>query len=49
MVEEIGTGKDKLYLVRLIIKEEVRGEGKHFSKKRAEQIAAENTCVMMSI
>ena len=46
-VEELGTGNEKQYLVRLIIKDEVKGEGQHFSKKRAEQIAAEKTCEML--
>ena len=49
MVEEVGEGQEKQYLVRLIIKDEVKGQGQHFSKKCAEQIAAENTCVMMGI
>ena len=39
--EEIGTGREKQYKVAVIIDNEVAGRGIDFSKKRAEQLAAQ--------
>ena len=39
--EEVGTGPDKQYVIELVWNNEIKGTGQHFSKKRAEQIAAE--------
>ncbi len=39
--EEIGQGMDKQFLVELIFNNEIKGSGQHYSKKRAEQMAAE--------
>lgn len=49
MVEEVGSGQEKQYLVQLIVVDEVKGEGRHFSKKRAEQLAAEDACISMTL
>lgn len=47
--EEDTTEQEKKYLVQLIIDNEVMGEGLHFSKKRAEQIAAEGACTRLDL
>lgn len=39
--EEVGNGPDKEFIVELLVNSEAKGTGRHFSKKRAEQIAAE--------
>ena len=39
--EETGSKSDKEYSIELFFNNEVKGRGRHFSKKRAEQIAAE--------
>lgn len=39
--EEIGTGREKQYKVAVVIDNEVAGRGIDFSKKRAEQLAAQ--------
>ena len=44
--EEVGSGPDKQFLVELVVNKEVQGKGKHFSKKRAEQMAAEEAIVV---
>lgn len=41
LIEEIKTGIDKKYVIELLLNKEVKGKGVHFSKKRAEQMAAE--------
>jgi len=44
VVEEKNSANEKEFFVQLLIENEVKGNGKHFSKKRAEQIAAEQAC-----
>jgi ribonuclease-3 len=39
--EEVGNGPDKQFIIELVLNNEIKGMGQHFSKKRAEQIAAE--------
>ena len=39
--EEVGNGPDKQFIIELVFNNEIKGTGQHFSKKRAEQIAAE--------
>lgn len=46
--EEIGAGKDKQFMVHAIINDEVKGRGFHYSKKRAEQIAAEEAIAKLT-
>jgi ribonuclease-3 len=41
MKEEVGHGPDKQFIIELFFDNEIRGLGRHFSKKRAEQMAAE--------
>lgn len=43
VLEEIGSGHERQYLVAVIIDNEEYGRGQHFSKKRAEQAASEET------
>jgi ribonuclease-3 len=45
--EEIGNGPEKQFLVELVFNNEIRGTGQHFSKKRAEQIAAEEAILVL--
>lgn len=46
---ETGKGNDKQFLIQLVINGEIKGEGKHFSKKGAEQLAAEKACLLLGI
>ncbi|MCC6691571.1 MAG: ribonuclease III [Bacteroidia bacterium] len=45
--EEIGTGISKQFIVELLIDSEVKSLGQHYSKKRAEQIAAEAAMALL--
>lgn len=47
LVEEIGSGNDKQYVVQIIFDNVVFGKATHYSKKRAEQLASEATCNML--
>lgn len=47
--EEINIDQEKQYIIQLIIDNEVYGKGQHFSKKRAEQIAAEEACIRLEL
>ncbi len=49
MVGEEGKGHEKYYTVNLSIDGELAGTGKGFSKKIAEQMAAENVCSQLGI
>jgi ribonuclease-3 len=40
---------DKLFLLQLLIDNEVMGTAQHFSKKRAEQLVAEIACTALGI
>ncbi|MCC7301153.1 MAG: ribonuclease III [Bacteroidia bacterium] len=46
---EVGKGSDKQFVIHLVIGGELRGEGRHFSKKGAEQLAAEKACSLLGI
>lgn len=43
VLEEIGQGHERQYLVEVVIDNKPQGRGQHFSKKKAEQQAAEET------
>jgi ribonuclease-3 len=49
LVSEIGEGNDKQFLVAITIDGETKGSFQHFSKKKAEQFAAEKVCVELAI
>ncbi|MEO6883354.1 MAG: ribonuclease III [Bacteroidia bacterium] len=49
VVEEKNSAREKEFLVHLIIENEIKGSGTHFSKKRAEQMAAEQACKEMEL
>jgi ribonuclease-3 len=49
VLNEIGSGHEKQYLVEIVIDEKPYGTGQHFSKKRAEQIASEETLKKLEI
>lgn len=49
LVGEEGKGHEKFYTVNLSIDNEVEGSGKGFSKKIAEQMAAESVCTKLGI
>lgn len=49
MEEESGVAHEKLYKVALVIDQVVMGKGSDFSKKRAEQHAAEQACISLNI
>jgi dsRNA-specific ribonuclease len=42
VIEDSSASQDKLYTIEARANGEKKGVGQHFSKKRAEQIAAEN-------
>lgn len=43
------TSADKQYVMQLLVDNEVVGSAQHFSKKRAEQLAAEQACMVLGI
>lgn len=47
LVEEIGLGNDKQYVIQIVIDDVAYGKSLHYSKKRAEQLASEITCNMI--
>ena len=49
LVGEEGKGHEKFYTVNLCIEGEAAGTGKGFSKKIAEQMAAENVCLKLGV
>lgn len=49
VVEEIGKGNEKQFVVEVLISERSFGRGQHFSKKKAEQLAAEKACEKLQI
>ncbi len=49
LVEEVENGGKKLLRVRVIIDGEEKARGEDFSKKRAEQIAAEKVCLELKL
>ncbi|MBI4945876.1 MAG: ribonuclease III [Bacteroidetes bacterium] len=49
VVEENGNGYDKQFMIAVLVKGEVIAHAQHFSKKKAEQLAAEVSCVKLRI
>jgi ribonuclease-3 len=49
LIEEIGYGNDKEYIVEVLVDNESKGRGQHYSKKRAEQMASEEACITLGI
>jgi len=49
VIQELGSGQEKQYLVQLLIDQQEKSQGQHFSKKKAEQIAAEKACALFGI
>jgi ribonuclease-3 len=49
LVEEVGEGNDKQFVMEVNIDGESKGHAQHFSKKKAEQYAAEKVCIELSI
>jgi ribonuclease-3 len=47
VVEDGAITVDKNYLIHLVIDNHVLGKAQHFSKKRAEQLAAEQACLIL--
>ncbi|MBL7883714.1 MAG: ribonuclease III, partial [Bacteroidia bacterium] len=48
-IQDAATSNDKMFLIHLVIQNEVMGVSQHFSKKRAEQMAAEQACIKLEI
>lgn len=48
-LNEAGTSADKQFFVQLIVEHEIVGSAQHFSKKRAEQMVAEQACIALGI
>jgi ribonuclease-3 len=48
-IENSATTTDKQYLIHLLVDNQLVGTAQHFSKKRAEQIAAEQACITLGI
>ena len=46
---EAGKGAERQFIIELLINGEVKGRGQHFSKKGAEQVAAEKACDALGI
>ena len=49
LLAEGGITADKQFIMQLIVENEVIATAQHFSKKRAEQLAAEQACVTLGI
>lgn len=49
LVKELGSGSEKQFVIEVIIDTISYAEGIHYSKKRAEQIAAEQTCIKLQL
>jgi len=47
LVEEVGEGQEKQFVMEVLVSGEVMGKAQHFSKKRAEQIASEQACAQI--
>lgn len=47
--EERGRGYDKQFVIATVVSGEIIAKGEHFSKKKAEQLSAEATCVKLGI
>jgi ribonuclease-3 len=44
-----GSTTDKQFIIQLLVYDEILGTAQHFSKKRAEQMAAEQACLAIGI
>ena len=49
VVEENGNGYDKQFMIATVVSGEIIAQGQHFSKKKAEQLSAEATCIKLGI
>jgi len=49
VVEENGNGYEKQFVVAVMVQGEAIAQAQHFSKKRAEQLSAEATCIKLGI
>lgn len=49
LAEEVGEGNDKQFVMEVTIDGEPKGRAQHFSKKKAEQYAAEKVCLELNI
>ncbi|MEK6615639.1 MAG: ribonuclease III [Bacteroidota bacterium] len=49
VVEENGNGYDKQFTIATVVSGEIIAKGQHFSKKKAEQLSAEATCIKLGI
>ena len=41
--------KQRIFSVKVVINSEIKGHAEHISKKKAEQLAAENACEVLAI
>ena len=49
VVEEQGSGYDKQFMIAVMVKGEAVAQARHFSKKKAEQLAADAACIKLGI
>jgi ribonuclease III len=49
VLQEAGTATDKQFVIQLFVENEVVGTAQHISKKRAEQMTAEQACATLNI
>ena len=49
VVNDGGNAADKQFIIQLIVENETVGTAQHFSKKRAEQMASEQACIILEI
>jgi ribonuclease-3 len=49
IVEEQGNGYDKQFVIAVTVQGEAVAQAQHFSKKKAEQLSAEATCIKLGI
>ena len=48
-INETGTSADKQFVIQLLVDNEIVGTAQHISKKRAEQMTAEQACITLNI
>lgn len=49
ILDDGATSRDKQFIVQLFVNNEIVGTAQHFSKKRAEQMVAEQACILLEI
>ena len=49
VINDAGNASDKQFIIQLIVENETVGTAQHFSKKRAEQMVAEQACINLDI